>query len=277
MYDRIRRIAWSVVLLAGTLLLATPSRAADVPNIAAAASLQFALTDIAAAFRRATGHDVRLSFGSSGNFRRQIADGAPFELFLSADTGYADALVRERRTVDSGVVYAVGRLALFVANDSPVKADPGLRDVAAALRDGRLRKFAIANPELAPYGRAAQQALEHAGLWARIKPHLVQGENISQAAQFVASGAAQAGIVAYSLVKSPGMEARGHWAVLPATGHAPLAHKMVLLKGAGPTARAFAAFMRSPAARAILSRYGFEPPEGSAAGSAAGAATTPSG
>ena len=270
MYDRIRRRLRFAVFVAGALLVAGAARAADVPNIAAAASLQFALTDVAAAFKRTTGHDVRLSFGSSGNLRRQIADGAPFELFLSADAGYADALVRERRTADAGVVYAVGRLALFVANGSPVNTDPALRDVAAALTDGRLRKFAIANPELAPYGHAAQQALEHAGLWRRIQSHLVLGENISQAAQFAASGAAQAGIVAYSLVQSPGMEARGRWVVLPAADHDRLAQKMVLLKGAGSTARAFAAFIVSAPARAILSRYGFEPPDGSGTAGANG-------
>ena len=273
----IGRRAAIAAMLAAALLVAGVARAADVASIAAASNLQFALPEIAAAFERSTGRHVRVSFGSSGNFRRQIADGAPFELFLSADTGYADALVRERRTIGAGAVYAIGRLALFVPDGSPVRADPALRDVAAALADHRLRKFAIANPELAPYGRAAQQALEHAGLWAAIQPHLVLGENISQAAQFAASGAAQAGIVAYSLVKSPGMEARGHWALLPDAGHAPLAQKMVLLQGAGTTARAFAAFMQSPQASAILTRYGFESPAGSVAASAPRAVSPPPG
>jgi len=222
--------------------------------------MQYALTDIAGAFRRETGHDVRLAFGSSGNLRRQIADGAPFELFLSADEGYVDALVREKRTADAGAIYAVGRLALFVPNGSPVKPDATLVDLGAGLDDGRLRKLAIANPELAPYGRAAQQALQHAGLWKRIEPHLVLGDNISQAAQFAATGAAQAGIIAYSLVREPGIAARGRWVLLPASDHAPLAQKMVLLKGAGATAHAFAAFVQSSHARAIFARYGFEAP-----------------
>jgi molybdate transport system substrate-binding protein len=240
------------------------AQATDVPTIAAASSVQYALTDIAKQFRRDTGHDVRLAFGASGNLRRQIADGAPFELFLSADEGYVDALVREQRTLDAGVVYAVGRLALFVPSGSPIRADSTLADLPAALDDGRLRKFAIANPALAPYGRAAQQALEHAGLWKRLEPHLVLGENVSQAAQFAASGAAQAGIIAYSLTREPGIAARGQFALLPASDHAPLAQKMVLLKGAGATARAFAAFVQSAAARAIFARYGFEAPRTSA-------------
>jgi molybdate transport system substrate-binding protein len=250
MYERIRRLAAFAILVAGGLIAAGVARAADVPTIAAASSLQFALTDIATEFKRETGRDVRLAFGSSGNFRRQIADGAPFELFLSADAGYADALVREQRTLGPGVAYAVGRLALFVPSGSPVKADAGLRDVGAALRDGRLRKFAIANPALAPYGRAAQQVLQHAGLWAAIEPHLVLGESISQAAQFAASGAAQAGIVAWSLIREPGIAARGQAVLLPAADHEPLAQKLVLLKHAGATAPAFAAFVLTPGAQA---------------------------
>lgn len=254
------RLRLFAALVAGTLLLAGGVRAADVPNVAAASDLQFALADLAVAFKDATGDDLRLSFGSSGNFRRQIADGAPFELFLSADAAYADALVREQRTVGDGVVYAIGRLALVVGNGSPVRPDPQLRDVAAALADGRLRKLAIANPDHAPYGRAARQALMRAGLWTAIEPHVVLGENVSQAAQFAVTGAADAAIVAYSLVHAPGMEARGRYALLPATDHDPLVQKMVLLKHAGATARAFYAFLQQPQARAIFNRYGFEVP-----------------
>ena len=249
-----------MAVFAGTLLVAFGVRAAEIPNVAAASDLQFALTDVAAAFKRATGSDVRLSFGSSGNFRRQIADGAPFELFLSADAGYADALVQERRTVDAGTVYAIGRLALFAAGGSPVTPDPQLRDVAAALADGRLRKFAIANPDHAPYGRAARQVLTRTGLWTSIEPRLVLGENVSQAAQFATSGAAQAAIVAYALVRAPGMAARGRFVLLPAADHDPLVQKMVLLKHAGATARAFYAFLQSPRSRTIFARYGFEAP-----------------
>jgi molybdate transport system substrate-binding protein len=280
MFRRIRRriadrlCALVAIAIMVAVLMPTGAGAADVPTIAAASSVQYALTDIAAEFRRETGRDVRLAFGASGNLRRQIADGAPFELFLSADEGYADALVRDKRTLDAGVVYAVGRLVLFVPNGSPIKLDATLADLGAALGDGRLRKLAIANPALAPYGRAAQQALERAGLWQRAKAHLVQGENISQAAQFAASGAAQAGIIAFSLTREPGIAKRGRFVLLPASDHAPLAQKMVLLKGANATARAFEAFVQSPKARAVFAHYGFEAP---AAGSAANhAGTAPS-
>lgn len=242
------------------LTAGSPALRAAVPIVAAASDLQFALPDLAAAFKRASGRDVRLAFGSSGNFRRQIADGAPFELFLSADAAYVEALARERWSADDGVVYAIGRLALFVPQGSPIEADPELRGVAAALSDGRLRKFAIANPEHAPYGRAARQVLMRAGLWAAIEPRLVLGENISQAAQFAVGGAAQGGIVAYSLVRSPALAGRGKYVLLPAAQHDPLVQRMALSKHAGATARAFYEFLQQPAARAIFERHGFEVP-----------------
>jgi molybdate transport system substrate-binding protein len=258
MFRRIRRCA--AITATALALVTAGARAADVPNVAAASDLQFALPDIAAAFTRTTGREVRLSFGSSGNFRRQIAEGAPFELFLSADAGYVDALARDGRTDGDGVVYAIGRLALFVPNGSPIEPDPTLRDLARALQDGRLVKLAIANPEHAPYGRAAREALMHAGLWQALASKLALGENVSQAAQFAASGAAQAGLVPDSLARAPALAARGRFVVLPASMHAPLVQKMALLHGAGSTARAFYAFLRQPVAREILARYGFEVP-----------------
>jgi molybdate transport system substrate-binding protein len=254
---RIRHIALAVLCDA---LLSSRATGADVANVAAASDLQFALPDVAAAFTTQTGREVRLSFGSSGNFRRQIADGAPFDVFLSADASYADALVAEQRTQGDGVVYAVGHLALFVPNGSPVRADAELRGVAASLADGRLGKLAIANPEHAPYGRAAREVLMRHGLWDAIGPHLVLGENVSQAAQFAVTGGAQAAIVAYSLLRAPGMNERGRGVILPAADYAPLVQKMVLLTRAGETARAFYDFVQSAAARAIFARYGFDAP-----------------
>ncbi|HSQ80176.1 MAG TPA: molybdate ABC transporter substrate-binding protein [Casimicrobiaceae bacterium] len=256
----VRRIFLAALLALAAIAPARPAAAAAVPLVAAAADLQFALPEIAAAFSRETGQQLRLVFGSSGNFRRQIEDGAPFELFLSADQSYVDALAREGRTADAGVVYAVGRLALIVPKGSPIAADPQLRGVAQALADGTLRKFAIANPQHAPYGRAARQALERAGLWQAIEPRLVLGENISQTAQFAVSGAAQGGIVAYSLLRSKALAGRGDYVVLPASMYDPLVQKMVLLKGADAPARAFYRYLQGPAARAIFDRYGFEAP-----------------
>ncbi|HEX6829580.1 MAG TPA: molybdate ABC transporter substrate-binding protein, partial [Burkholderiales bacterium] len=182
--------ALAFVLLAGSAQGA--GAATDVPAVAAAADLAFALPEIAAAFKRDTGREVKISFGSSGNFARQIAEGAPFELFLSADERYVEQLRGQDRTEGTGALYGVGRIVLFVPGGSPVTPDPELRDLAAAAGDGRLKKLAIANPEHAPYGRAAQEALTRAGLWEKVKQRLVLGENASQAAQFATSGGAQA-------------------------------------------------------------------------------------
>lgn len=256
----LRRVLVAGLLAVAALTCAGTAPATEVPVVAAAADLQFALPDIAAQFTRETGQELRLVFGSSGNFRRQIEDGAPFELFLSADQSYVDALVREGRSVDAGVVYAVGRLALIVPRGSPVAVDPQLRGVARALADGTLHKFAIANPEHAPYGRAARQALIRAGLWQAIEPKLVLGENISQTAQFAVSGAAQGGIVAYSLLRSKALAGRGEYALLPASMYDPLMQRMVLLNNAGATARAFYRYLQGPEARTIFDRYGFEAP-----------------
>ncbi len=225
--------------------------------IAAAADLQFALPEIAEAFERASGHRLRLSFGSSGVFSQQIIQGAPFELFFSADESYVDKVFAAGRSADRGKLYATGRIALFIPNGSPIKADSDLADLGRAALDGRLKHLAIANPEHAPYGRAAREALNHAGIWAQVEKKLVQGENAAQAAQFVATGNAQAGILPLSLARVPAMVAKGAFITLPESWHAPLRQRMVLLKGAGAAARAFYAYLQQPEARATLARYGF--------------------
>lgn len=231
-------------------------------TVAAASDLQFALPLIAAEFTRQTGSAVKLVFGSSGDFRRQIAQGAPFELFLSADEDLALALAKEARARDEGAVYAIGRIVLFAPHGSPLKPDAELRDLAAAIADGRVKKFAIANPGHAPYGAAARQALMRAGLWDKLQTRLVLGENVSQAAQFAMSGSAQGGIFAYSLALSPAIAKLGTYALIPAEMHEPLRQRMVLLKSAGETAKAFYRFLQQPAARAMLEQYGFTLPGG---------------
>ena len=179
-FDRRRKLLHVLALgmLQAPLSPALAAAPDAAPLVAAAADLRFALDEIAADFKRATGHDVRIVYGSSGNFRRQIAEGAPFELFLSADEAYVLALAREGFMVDDGVAYAIGRLALVVPAGSPLKLDGELADLAAAVADGRVRRFAIANPEHAPYGRAAREALQKAGAWDAIQGRLVLGENV---------------------------------------------------------------------------------------------------
>lgn len=249
-------------LLAALFASAPGVRAATPANIAAASDLQFALAEIAESFRRSTGQELNIAFGSSGNFRRQIAEGAPFEMFLSADEAYVEALAAEGRTEGAGVRYATGRIALFVPAGSPLRPDSTLVDLGAAARDGRLKRFAIANPEHAPYGRAAREALEKTGVWSLVAPRLVLGENVSQAAQFAASGATQGGIIAYSLARSPALAGKGEAVLLSSSLHAPLHQRMVLTRRAGPVARAFFAYMQQPSARAVLRKYGFSLPEG---------------
>jgi molybdate transport system substrate-binding protein len=249
------------LLLAAVLLLASlTGRAAGAPVVAAASDLRFALEEIAAAFERERGARVKLSLGSSGNFRRQVAAGAPFELFLSADEEYVAALHREGHTLDAGVLYAIGRLVLFAPHGSPVVPDAEMSGLAAAVRAGRVERIAIANPEHAPYGRAAREALQRQGLWDAVKARAVLGENVSQAAQFAASGSAQAGVFAYSLALAPAIAQRGRYVLLPESLHAPLRQRMALLRGAGPVARDFYAYLQQPGARAIFRRHGFALP-----------------
>jgi len=229
----------------------------SAPHIAAAADLQFALPEIVAAFARGGGAPLRLSFGSSGNFARQIVQGAPFELFLAADERFVAQVIAAQRGEGGGTHYATGRLALFLAQGSPIRADRELADFAAAVRDGRLKRLALANPEHAPYGRAAREVLEQRGLWLAVQDRLALGDNAAQAAQFAASGAAQAGLIPLSLARAPEMARRGAFVTLPEHWHTPLRQTLVLLKGAGPAAHAFAEFLRGPQAREILARNGF--------------------
>jgi molybdate transport system substrate-binding protein len=240
------------------ILLAPPARAQDAPTIAAASDLAAALPEIAKAFKAKTGAEVRLTFGSSGAFTQQILNGAPYEVFLSADEAYVERLREAGKTQGPGALYGVGRIGLFVPKGSPLKAD--LKDIAAAARDGRLRRFAIANPTHAPYGRAAREALQQLGVWTDVEPKLVLGETASQATQFATSGGAEGGIIPLSLSMTPQVKAAGAFVLIPAGWHGPLRQRAASLKGAGPTALAFYNFLLSPEARKIFARYGFSAP-----------------
>jgi len=265
-------VAMRVMLIAAAWLGVLPMAAAtgmasargdgERPLIAAAATLQFALEDIAAQFARDTGHQLRLAFGSSGNFARQIRQGAPYELYLSADEDYVLDLERDGFTRDRGTLYAVGRIVVMTPHGSTLAADGQLEALSQALERVEISRFAIANPEHAPYGKRAEEALRHAGLWARIQPYLVLGENVSQAAQFAASGNAEGGIISYSLAMAPTVSARGRYELIPQEWHSPLRQRMVLLPNAGPIAARFYDYMQQPPARRVLERYGFMlPPE----------------
>lgn len=231
------------------------------PTVAAASDLKFAVEEVAARFEKETGHKLRLVFGSSGNFKTQILQDAPFHLFMSADEGFVYELANAGKTVDRGRAYALGRIGIIVPNGSALKADGEFKDLAAALKDGRLQKFAIANPEHAPYGARAKEALLHAGLWDVVQPKLVLGENISQTAQFATSGSTQGGIIALSLALAPSVAKLGTFQLIPEAWHQPLKQRMVLVKGAPPAARAFYEYISTPAAQEIMVRYGFAMPK----------------
>lgn len=231
------------------------------PTIAVAANLNFALTEIADQFARDRGARVELVFGASGTLTRQIRDGAPFELFLAADEEFPNQLTAAGLTRDAGVVYAVGRLAIFAPKGSPLTVDERLEGLLRLVNGGGMSHFAIANPEVAPYGKAAEAVLRKRGLWDAIRPALVLGDTIAQAAQFATTGNVVGGLIAYSLVLSPGFADRGAYAVIPEADYPPLRQRMVLLKSASPTAAQFDAYVRSEAARAIFRKHGYGVPE----------------
>lgn len=239
--------------------LATIPVAAQQLRIAAAADLQFALNDLAAQYERQTGVKVLVTYGSSGNFFAQIENGAPFDIFFSADISYPQKLVDKGLAArESLYSYAFGRIVLWVPGDSPL--DPA-KFQWKTLLDPRVQKIAIGNPEHAPYGRAAVAAMQKAGIYEQVSSKLVMGENISQAAQFVQSGNAQAGIVALSLAVSPAMKDGKRWEI-PEDLYPPLEQAVVLLNSSQQknVALAFLAFLKTDEARATLRRYGFTLP-----------------
>jgi len=235
--------------------------ARERPAIAAASNLKFALEEIARQFTAAQGAHVDLVFGSSGNLTRQILEGAPFELFLSADEEFVYKLADAGVTRDRGTIYARGRVVIFAPKGSPLETDPRLDGLRALLARGKVGRFAIANPEHAPYGRAAEAVLRAKDLWNRLRPSLVLGENVAQAARFATTGNAVGGLLPYSLVLARPLRDQGTYALLPADAHPPLKQRMVRLQRAGPVAERFYRYLQASAARDVLRRYGFGLPD----------------
>ena len=231
------------------------------PVIAAASDLKFALESIAQRFTAETGQRVDLVFGSSGALSRQVIDGAPFEMFMSADEAFVEKLSAAGLTRNGGALYGIGRIVLFAPHGSPLVVDERMDGLRALLASGGVKRFAIANPEHAPYGKAAEAALRAQGLWQQVQPTLVLGENISQAAQFTTAGGAAGGILAYSLALTPAVSSLGRYALLPETLHPPLKQRMVLLKHATPVAERFYQYMQGGSARTVLRANGFAVPQ----------------
>jgi molybdate transport system substrate-binding protein len=236
------------------------TRGEAAPVLAAASDLKFAMDELLVAFQAETQLEIRASYGSSGNLARQIEQGAPFELFFSADEAFVHRLAAGGLTRGDGDLYGIGRIVLYAAHGSPLEPDARMAGLRRLLQAGGVTRFAIANPEHAPYGRAARQALVALGVWEQLEPRLILGENVSQAAQFAALKDVTGGIFAYSLALSPEVRARGRFVLVPARLHEPLRQRMVLLRRAGVASERFYAYMRTSAARKILRKYGFAVP-----------------
>lgn len=234
-----------------------PSKASDIPIIAAAANIKFALDDIAHSFAEDTGKKVRISYGSSGNFVAQIQHGAPFELFLSADSRYIEQLHKAGIIAHDGTLYAIGKLALVRPKNAAWQLDSRFIGLKKALAENKIKRFAIANPEHAPYGNRAEHLLKDMHVWQSIAPKLIYGENVSQAAQFALSGSTQGGIVALSLALAPQFKARSEYIEIPDNLYKPLEQRMTLLPNANKTAGLFFNYLQSHKARDIFKHYGF--------------------
>src|SRR6202022_39079 len=239
------------VLTVASLLLACHLAAAQSLTVAAASDLQTALPAIVSQFERDTGQHVRLTFGSSGNFYAEIGNGAPFDVFLSADIDYPRRLEASGQAERGSLYeYATGRLVLWTRNDSGIDG----RRALTVLADGRVRRIAIANPEHAPYGRAAVAALRHERLYEQVQGKFVMGENISQAAQFAQSGSADVGVVALSLALSPTLKSSGTYVEIPESWYPPIEQAAVVLASSRqkPRARQFVDYLKRPDSVRIL-------------------------
>ncbi|MBU1235542.1 MAG: molybdate ABC transporter substrate-binding protein [Gammaproteobacteria bacterium] len=236
------------------LALSSISSAADKITIAAAADLKFAMEEIVTVFKQANpAAEVETIYGSSGKFHTQIQQGAPFDLYFSADIKYPQMLAKEGFAASEVKPYAFGRIVLWSASRDASKM------TIADLADPAIAKIAIANPKHAPYGKRAEEALHSAGIWEKVEPRLVMGENIAQTAQYVQTGNADIGIIALALALNKELASKGNYALIPDNLHQPLEQGFIVTKLAADNvlAKKFAAYMGSPDARRVMVRYGF--------------------
>jgi molybdate transport system substrate-binding protein len=255
----LRRLALVFALLLG---LGGKFCEAQEITVAAAADLQFVMQDIAARFQKETGKTVKLTYGSSGNFFQQLQNGAPFDMFFSANLDYPRKLEAAGLT-EPGTFYqyAVGKIVIWVPNDSKLDVSSGLQSLLSA----SIKKIAIANPQHAPYGQAAVAAMKKENVYDKVADKFVLGENISQTATFVVSGSADVGIVALSLALSPNMKDKGRYSEIPLGDYPPIEQACVILKSSQQkdAAKAFLNFIKTPAVAELFRTYGFAVPAGS--------------
>ena len=250
----VRRSSLVAVLAVG--FISQPCLAQEI-TVAAAADLQFAMQDIATRFQKETGKTVKLTYGSSGNFFQQIQNGAPFDIFFSANLDYAKKLDAAGLTEPGSYYqYAKGKIVIWVPKESKLDLTPGLK----AFLDPSVKKIAVANPQHAPYGQAAVAAMQSQNVYEKVKDRFVLGENISQTASFVVSGSADVGIVALSLALSPNMKDKGRYVEVPADEYPPIEQACVILGSSKnkETARQFMAFIKTSAIADVLRSYGFD-------------------
>lgn len=242
------------ITLTFCILLAPLTLHAEKITVAAAADLKYAMDEIVSTFSKSNpGSTVDVSYGSSGNFNTQIQQGAPYDLFFSADIAFPKDLVKGGYAGSEVTPYAVGHIVLWSA------AMDASKMTLQSLADPKITRIAIANPKHAPYGKRAEEALRASGLWEKVEPKLVYGDNIASTAQYVQSGNAQVGIIALSLALDPKLAAKGGYWPIPDNLYEPLEQGFIITKRAAdnPLAKNFADFMKSPEVRAIMKRYGF--------------------
>jgi molybdate transport system substrate-binding protein len=257
MMQAVGRFAARVLALFCLIAAGQAAHAEERITIAAAADLKFALDEVVVLFKSThPAAQIETIYGSSGKFSTQIRQGAPYDLYFSADIAYPRALNAEGLGASEVQAYGVGRIVLWSQSRDAGKM------TLADLADPSILKIAIANPEHAPYGKRAVEALKAAGIWEKAEPKLVYGENIAQTAQYVQSGNAQVGIIALSLALGPEMSGQGSYALIPDKLHQPLEQGFIVTRRAADNslAQEFARFMTSKQARAIMSRYGFALP-----------------
>ena len=252
----VRRLTF-ITFLAFVFCFTPQFCAAQEITVAAAADLQFAMQDVAARFQKETGKTVKLIYGSSGNFFQQIQNGAPFDMFFSANLDYPKKLESAGLTVSGSYYqYARGKIVVWVPNESKLDLSSGLQ----VLMNPSIKKIAVANPQHAPYGQAAVAAMQKENIYDKVKDKFVLGENISQAASFVVSGAADVGIVALSLALSPNMKDKGRFAEIPAAEYPPIEQACVILSSSKnkETAKQFLSFIETAEVADTLRTYGFD-------------------
>jgi molybdate transport system substrate-binding protein len=231
--------------------------AAQAITVAAAADLQFAMQDVAAKFQKETGKEVKLIYGSSGNFFQQLQNGAPFDMFFSANLDYPRKLQTAGLTEPGSYYeYASGKIVIWVRKDSKLDLNSGLQ----VLLNPSIKKIAVANPQHAPYGQAAVAAMQKAGVYDKVKDKFVLGENISQTASFVVSGSADVGIVALSLALSPNMKDKGRYTEIPPSEYPPIQQACVIISSSKDkeAAKQFLSFIKTAEVAETLRKYGFE-------------------